>query len=111
MAIPHLPRRGSLMIWRAGGWFKHTGHVAVVTEVIVNSVEPDPARGGNVVRGVIRVAEQNVHDRSWGGRTYSRELPFGIAPDGTLTVLDTYPNTVVLGWVTSLTTGAPIPLH
>ncbi|CDK65182.1 Glutathionylspermidine synthase / Glutathionylspermidine amidohydrolase [Klebsiella pneumoniae IS10] len=39
------PIAGSLLIWQKGGEFKHTGHVAVITQLVGNKV---------------RIAEQNV---------------------------------------------------
>ena len=54
------PVPGSVLIWEEGGEFRHTGHVAIVTEVSDNWV---------------RVAEQNVEDVFWpDGRDYAREL-------------------------------------
>mmetsp|Transcript_23982 Transcript_23982/g.24571 ORF Transcript_23982/g.24571 Transcript_23982/m.24571 type:complete len:213 (+) Transcript_23982:110-748(+) len=54
------PVPGSVLIWDEGGEFRHTGHVAIVTEVSDNWV---------------RVAEQNVEDVYWPeGRDYAREL-------------------------------------
>jgi glutathionylspermidine amidase/synthetase len=54
------PVPGCILIWNEGAEFKWTGHVAVVTAVSDSYV---------------RVAEQNVHDMSWEGRDYSRQLP------------------------------------
>jgi len=53
------PVAGCILIWNEGGEFKWTGHVAVVTAV---------------TDSYVRVAEQNVHDMSWEGRDYSRQL-------------------------------------
>ena len=54
------PIPGSVLIWEEGGEFRHTGHVAIVTEVSDNWV---------------RVAEQNVEDSYWPeGCDYAREL-------------------------------------
>ncbi|VFS45196.1 Bifunctional glutathionylspermidine synthetase/amidase [Budvicia aquatica] len=41
------PVAGALLIWQKGGEFKHTGHVAVITQLLGNKV---------------RIAEQNVID-------------------------------------------------
>ena len=49
------------MIWQEGGEFKHTGHVAIITEVLEDK---------------IRIAEQNViHSRLPSGQQWTRELP------------------------------------
>lgn len=90
------PMQGSLLIWFEGGYFKHTGHVAVVTDA---------------TDSYVRVAEQNVYDAQWGeGKDFSRELRAGPPPpelvaagkavkDGYY-VYDNHRNTHVLGWVT-----------
>lgn len=61
------PFLGSLLIWHEGGYFRWTGHVAVITEVTDT---------------YIRVAEQNVYDAHWEGRDYSRELRVSEGPGG-----------------------------
>ncbi len=44
------PEPGSLLIWNEGGFFRHTGHVAVVVEASDTFV---------------RLAEQNYDDKVW----------------------------------------------
>jgi glutathionylspermidine amidase/synthetase len=83
----HRPVCGSLLLWHPAGFFRHTGHVAVVTAA---------------TDAYVRVAEQNVSDEPWpDGRDYARELPVRIGEDGGYTVIEShFPNTRVLGWVT-----------
>lgn len=58
------PSVGTILIWDKGGEFEHTGHVAVITEVV------DSRR--------VRIAEQNVKHEIWPeGQNYSRELVLG----------------------------------
>lgn len=79
------PEPGALMIWKEGGEFDVTGHVAVVSEVL-----PDR----------VRIIEQNVHDTVWGeGQNWSRELPMHQDSDGGFHVSCTYPDSDLLGWV------------
>ena len=83
----HLPVLGTIILWKPQGYFRHTGHVAIVT---------------HVEDGKVGVAEQNVTDASWEGKHFSRELDLKIDDaTGNVTILDHhYDNTVVLGWVT-----------
>lgn len=54
------PVAGALLIWQKGGEFKHTGHVAVITQLLGNKV---------------RIAEQNVHNTPLPpGQQWTREL-------------------------------------
>ena len=83
------PRPGALLIWKEGGEFEMTGHVAVVTEVSDYW---------------IRVIEQNVEDIAWGdtnGRNYSRELQADIDKDtGSYTIHETWGKLGgnIIGW-------------
>ncbi|BFM10041.1 bifunctional glutathionylspermidine amidase/synthase [Simiduia litorea] len=79
------PESGCLLIWREGGEFEVTGHVAVVTDVFDNC---------------IRFAEQNVgHMKLPEHQHWSRELPLSRAADGGVYIDSSFPNTQVLGWV------------
>jgi glutathionylspermidine amidase/synthetase len=60
------PVPGSVLIWDEGGEFRHTGHVAIVTDVSDDWV---------------RIAEQNVDDTFWPeGQDYARELKVDYDP-------------------------------
>lgn len=62
----HAPVPGSLVIWGPGGYFKHTGHVAVVVAV-------DHER--------VYISEQNVTDCVWpDGRPYARSFALEVHP-------------------------------
>ncbi|TNF33642.1 MAG: CHAP domain-containing protein, partial [Gammaproteobacteria bacterium] len=62
------PEPGCLLIWDEGGDFHTTGHVAVVTEVLLDR---------------IRFVEQNVEDHIWPeDQPWSRELPVSIDGNG-----------------------------
>jgi glutathionylspermidine amidase/synthetase len=83
------PEPGCLLIWNEGGEFEHTGHVAIVTEVIGNRV---------------RCIEQNVDHVIWhntqdSSRNYSRELIAHISPRGEFHIDCSFPNTTICGWV------------
>jgi glutathionylspermidine amidase/synthetase len=82
---PTLPLPGCILIWAEGAEFKWTGHVAVITEA---------------TDSYVRVAEQNVHDASWEGRNYSRQLPAGRdAATGAFHIYDRYgKGGTILGW-------------
>lgn len=77
------PRLGSVIIWREGGYFRHTGHVAIVVEATDT---------------YIRIAEQNVTDAAWPGN-YARELPVEISETGEIIVKERLPRSAVLGWL------------
>jgi glutathionylspermidine amidase/synthetase len=78
------PAPGCILIWNEGGEFKWTGHVAVVT-----AVSPS----------FVRVAEQNVHDASWEGRDYSRQLAASVDASGGFHIHETYgKGGTVAGW-------------
>lgn len=82
-----MPVFGSLIIWAPKGYFRHTGHVAVVVEVEKNYV---------------RVAEQNVTDAKWpGGRNYARELTATTSADGSFVLQEELRQAEVIGWVTA----------
>ena len=81
---PRVPEVGSLLIWEEGGEFEHTGHVAIITEVLANS---------------IRIVEQNVDHRSWQGRNYARELPVKISEQGEFWITCSTGNAQILGWM------------
>ena len=93
------PVAGCILIWNEGAEFKWTGHVAVVTAVSDSYV---------------RIAEQNVHDMSWEGRDYSRELPaVADAATGAFHVYDRYgKGGTITGWklLPSDFKPAPIPV-
>ena len=74
-----------MLIWNEGGEFEHTGHVAIVTDVIGNRV---------------RILEQNVDHVVWHNqRDYSRELVARIGANGEFHVDCSFPETTILGWV------------
>lgn len=78
------PVAGALLIWQKGGEFKHTGHVAVITQLLGNKV---------------RIAEQNVIDAILPpGQQWTRELTLAIE-DGQYTIMDSFDDTVILGWM------------
>lgn len=89
-----MPMPGALLINREGGFFRGTGHVSVITEIV---------NYGDGRKYGVRVAEQNVHDRSWLGRNYSRELPASIAENGGFTIQETARGASVLGWIAPIT--------
>ena len=79
------PVAGSLLIWQQGGEFEHTGHVAIITQVLDNK---------------IRVVEQNViHHPLPAGQQWTRELPLTYL-DGKYAIQDTFNDTEILGWMT-----------
>ena len=78
------PIAGSLLIWQKGGEFKHTGHVAVITQLVGNKV---------------RIAEQNViHSPLPQGQQWTRELTLEVK-NGIYTIKDTFADTEILGWM------------
>ena len=85
----HVPVLGTIIMWNPSGYFRHTGHVAIVT---------------HAENGRLGVAEQNVTDSSWGGKPFSRELEYSVdEKTGAITIEDNhYANTSVLGWVTPI---------
>ncbi|WP_371330836.1 bifunctional glutathionylspermidine amidase/synthase [Klebsiella quasipneumoniae] len=78
------PIAGSLLIWQKGCEFKHTGHVAVITQLVGNKV---------------RIAEQNViHSPLPQGQQWTRELTLEVNA-GRYTIKDTFADTEILGWM------------
>lgn len=86
------PSYGNVIIWNEGGFFRHTGHIGIITEA---------------TDAYVRIAEQNYDDLYWPqGRNYSRELPVRIGADGSYFIIDSslpeYSNcgkTSVRGWI------------
>ncbi|GAB4367254.1 MAG: bifunctional glutathionylspermidine amidase/synthase [Kiloniellaceae bacterium] len=83
------PEVGSLLIWNEGGDFDVTGHVAVVTEVLVDAGA-----------GRVRFVEQNVEDKVWpDGQGFSRELTFTVDAEGGHWIDSTAADAGIMGWV------------
>jgi len=79
------PEPGCLLIWEEGGEFAVTGHVAIVTEVT-----PD----------YVRIAEQNVGDRSWpDGQDYSRQINATVTETREYWIECSFGDATILGWV------------
>lgn len=80
------PHIGSLLIWEPQGYFKRTGHVAIVVDVQPQYWD---------------IIEQNVEDRVWPpGRTYSRRLAVTqTGDDNSLHVQCTFSNSLIRGWL------------
>ncbi|NCW74774.1 MAG: CHAP domain-containing protein, partial [Gammaproteobacteria bacterium] len=78
------PEVGALLIWSPAGEFERTGHVAVITEVLENSV---------------RIVEQNVEHHGWGDLEWARSLSLSENSRGEFTIECTYGDTHILGWV------------
>lgn len=79
------PETGALLIWREGGEFEVTGHVAIITEVLEDR---------------IRFAEQNLeHCRLPEGQQWSRELPLRLTAGGGYFIEEQFAETHVLGWM------------
>lgn len=95
------PLPGNVLLWKCGGFFSHTGHVAIVTEVVEKLQTEEDIKNGRKNFGV-RVWEQNYDDEPWGGREYSRELPahqIG-GEDGPFWISETVGiQSEVLGWM------------
>eukprot|EP00667_Euglena_gracilis_P019397 EG_transcript_20789 len=81
------PEKGSLLIWEARGFFRGTGHVAVIVSVQDSHVD---------------IVEQNVVEQVWPpGQKYSRRLPARVDPlSGGYHIECTYSGTHIIGWVT-----------
>lgn len=81
------PVPGSVLIWDEGGEFRHTGHVAIITDVSDTYV---------------RIAEQNVDDTYWPeGQDYARELLANFDPvTGSYHIYERYGRRggTILGW-------------
>lgn len=92
------PRPGDVLLWHPAGFFRGTGHVAIIVGV-------QRAEGtGEVV--LVEIAEQNVHHRSWGGKPHARELRVLRSADGHYAIHDPLPGAEVLGWVRPLPASA-----
>lgn len=79
------PTPGCLLIWKEGGEFEHTGHVAIVTEVSDSYV---------------RIAEQNLGHEVWpNGQDYARELVADVTEDGEFWISCSYGDAEILGWM------------
>ena len=79
------PEPGALLIWREGGEFDVTGHVAIVTEVL-----PDR----------IRIVEQNVDHEVWpDSRDWARELLMTGDAETGYTLECSFENSEIVGWV------------
>ncbi len=79
------PEPGCILIWEEGGEFEHTGHVAIITEVLPNGV---------------RLVEQNMDFVPWPeGQNYSREIPAKIGKDGDFWLECSFDNATILGWL------------
>lgn len=78
------PQAGALLIWDEGGIFEHTGHVAIITEVLADKV---------------RIVEQNlIENRLPSGQQWTRELPLSVI-EGNYFLQDSYAETTILGWM------------
>jgi glutathionylspermidine amidase/synthetase len=80
------PQVGSILIWKEGGGYEHTGHVAIITQVHEDHVT---------------IIEQNVLDSIWPpGQDYSRRLDAKVSLDGTYSIHDNwFPGSEILGWM------------
>lgn len=79
------PEPGCMIIWDDGGDFEHTGHVAIVTEVL---------------DGRIRIVEQNYDQQFWPEFShYSRELRTNVDINGGHWVECTHCDNKLIGWV------------
>lgn len=79
------PEPGAMLIWDEGGEFEHTGHVAIVSEVLPNC---------------IRIVEQNMDFNPWeNGRNYSREIIAKIGEQGDFWLQCSSKDGHILGWM------------
>lgn len=79
------PEEGSMIIWREGGDFEVTGHVAIVTHVLDDSV---------------CIAEQNASHHPWEeGTNYSRKLPLHKNEKGEYWLSCEEYDSQILGWL------------
>ena len=76
---PSRPKKGSLLIYKRSGTDTPFGHVAVIVHVL---------------RGFIRVAEENYYPYYWSGN-YSRQIPYEVRK-GRYYIKDDYPT---FGWM------------
>lgn len=87
------PVSGNVLIWVDSGFFKYTGHIAIVTEVVKRENDEKYPFG-------VRVWEQNFDDSSWNGRDYSRELPAVMDDEtGKLEIIEPIYGSVIKGWM------------
>lgn len=90
------PPPGSLLIWDPMGWFRWTGHVAIVVDVVPRS--DDGRRWG------VRVAESNTYDAVWDNedKSFARELPARITDEGHFHIDEPHPEGGrIKGWICS----------
>jgi glutathionylspermidine amidase/synthetase len=78
------PVAGCLLIWKEGGEFERTGHVAVVTDVTDDYV---------------CIAEQNVGHALWDGEHYARKLPANVTEEGDYWISCSFGDAEILGWM------------
>ncbi|MGB5324479.1 MAG: bifunctional glutathionylspermidine amidase/synthase [Pseudomonadales bacterium] len=79
------PEPGCLLIWKEGGEFEDTGHVAIVTEATAS---------------YLRVAEQNVGHAPWPeGCDFARELKSVVNEEGEYWITCSYGDAEILGWM------------
>lgn len=91
------PVKGSVIIWKSGGYFEMTGHVAIITEV---------------TEKYVRVAEQNTTDSYWPrGQDWGRQLPVKVSQQGLFTIVEDHKKGgQVLGWMNFPTDFKPDPV-
>ncbi|WP_371194027.1 bifunctional glutathionylspermidine amidase/synthase [Glaciecola sp. SC05] len=79
------PEPGAMLIWDEGGEFEHTGHVAIISEILPNA---------------IRIVEQNMDFVPWqNGRNYSREISARIGAQGDYWLQCSSKSGRILGWM------------
>ena len=79
------PLTGSMLIWEPKGFFKNTGHVAIVVDANEDHVD---------------IVEQNVHYTVWpDGQSYSRRLRAHVDDQGRYQVQCSYKDAKLLGWM------------
>ena len=115
MGFDKKPVPGNVLIWVDSGFFKYTGHIGIVTEVVdrrrrtgqpseqekenSSSDDDDQQKEEKYPYGV-RIWEQNFDDSSWNGRDYSRELPAKIDEEtGKLEIIEPIYGSIVKGWM------------
>lgn len=79
------PEPGCLLIWKEGGEFENTGHVAIVTEV---------------TETYVRIVEQNASYAHWpNGQDYAREIHAKVGTKGDYWLECSFDDAAILGWV------------
>lgn len=79
------PQVGAMLIWDEGGDFEHTGHVAIISEVLPHC---------------IRIVEQNMDFVPWlNGRNYSREITYKIGQQNDFWIHCSTKDANLLGWM------------